>query len=204
MHLSSALRVNPDNGHHQSLEDEVIEYLEGLGFKTIAAPYHDTMPPAIVELLRRRWTLTDLYLRARADRIAIHRQRALTFEFECKTHINPRYKDMALELLPLVHHFDKARRGVKCLYCYHNPFTAEDGGFWIQNMPRPRVLMLPLRGCWVEHHAELERWANDLWPDVPVKRMPVVFGSGDPFVVIDSSSLLAMASWQDLIRDTLK
>ncbi len=203
MHLANALRVSSDNGHHQTLEDEVTEYLEEIGFKTIAAPYHDTMPPAIVELLRKRWTLTDLYLRARADRIAIHRTRAITFEFECKTHLTPRYKDLALELLPLVHHFDKARRGVKCLYCYRNPFTNEDVGFWIQNMPPPRVVMLPPRECWIDKHADLERWANELWSGVPVKRTSV-FGSGDPFIVIDSSNLLSMVSWRELVKETLR
>lgn len=199
------LYINPNNKNHQSLQEDVESFLESNGFKTADAPYHETYPPAITDILWRRWTLTDLYLRCRADCIAIHTKHSLTFEFECKTHANPRYGDLTVELLPIIHHLDKAKRGVKCLYCYRNPFEGEDYGFWIEpeSFPKPRAVYIPNRRCWDEHRQNIMDWAKEYFGGVSIRDPNKVGGTGDPYIVVDKSNLRKMSSWKELITREL-
>ena len=64
-------RIRPDDPKHEKLENDVVAFIESLGGKCYAAPYHETLPKDAIEALQLNFTLTSLYLRGRADKIAI-------------------------------------------------------------------------------------------------------------------------------------
>jgi len=89
---------------------------------TSTMTYHECLPAATADRLREIYTPQSLYLRSRADRVAIHTAYPLVFEFDLKTHVNRKYQDMTLELTPIIGHIAKRRAGADCLYAYWNPY----------------------------------------------------------------------------------
>ena len=83
--------------HHGRLEDDVAAFLREQGFLLASATYHD-VAKEVAAILRWRTSPTATYLRHRADRIAVHPTMPVEFEWECKTHTNPRLHDSALML----------------------------------------------------------------------------------------------------------
>ena len=190
--------ASPDNTDHKSLEQTVNDFLTSAGFLTASATYHDVMPPELVRTLRNRRSMTAQSLRTRADRVAVHRSRPIEFEYECKTHLSDRYHDMTVEALPLALHVAKARYGVKCLYCYHNPHTGQELGFWVHDLPPIRELRMPEERWNAEETAWFRAVFSDAFPDVKVIES-FSRGSGDPFAVIDEFTLSGLPDWRSLI-----
>ena len=190
--------VTPDYIPHKKLEDDIKNYLKSRDYLIHEATYHAVGDDEVREILQTRFTPTALYLRGRADRVAIHTTFPLEFEFECKTHISRQYNDMTLEMLPLIHHLSKNRLGVNCLYAYRNPYKEDenDYGFWIAELPQIRQVWIP----------PLERndmpWFRslaDTWfPDIE-QVIKNVGGTGDPYVIIDRSVVKNLSNWKDLI-----
>ncbi len=187
--------ITPDYIPHKNLETDVKDFLESRNYLIYEATYHAIATTEIRDILRTRFTPTSLYLRGRADRIAIHKTLTLEFEFECKTHISRDYHDCTIELLPLIHHLSKSKLGVKCFYAYRdNTFSpAIECGFWIDQLPKIREIWIPPRRTnnipWFD---ELARF----WlPDIPVSHN-AVGGSGDPFLIIDESIVKSLPHWQ--------
>lgn len=192
--------INPEYEPHKVLEERVKEYLIEKGFFVVQAPYHTTMPDSIVKLLGRRNSPSSLYLRGRADRIAIHRIKEIEFEWEAKTHYSQNKHDMTIEALPLAFHLAKAQWGVRCLYIYWNPFTDHEVGFWMHELPDMRVILIP-RNRWDENH---RLWFQGIFrhhfPGVPVSA-PIIRSDGslDPFAIIDESVFDTLPHWKELI-----
>lgn len=193
--------LTPDYKPHNDLEADVKAYAASLGFKTSEATYHTVMPPDVVKILQYRFTPAALYIRSRADRLAINHLKPIEFEWEAKTHKSATLHDMTIELLPIVFHLAKLRVGIDCLYCYRNPYNKANKGFWISEMPSIRVIMFPQRREWLP----LKDWIKSLVDQFlgGMKIVPITwnrFGSGDPFIIIDHKTVENLDSWQELIQ----
>lgn len=195
--------VKPGYTPHVELEKRVADYLDTRGFITDEATYHTAYRTDSQRLLMRRDDPTALYIRAKADRIALHKFRPVTFEWDAKTHQRRDSRNMALEVMPIVTHLATVPIGVRCLYAYHNPFTGFDGGFWLDTMPSVSVVFLPSR--W---QGQRRAWYADLirryFPDVTVRDLDRYGGSGDPFFLVNESDVIRLPHWQALIDAELE
>ncbi len=162
--------------------------------------YHTRLPKLIARLLASRFDATSLYLRARADRIAIHKELPLTFEWEAKTHESKERHNISLEALPLIYHLNKAKLGVKCLYVYRDDKISpiREVGFWIHALPPIDVIMIPDR--W---NKEMTKWYRNIisqnLPGIHIVENVPVRGSGDPFVIIKEDYIDYLPHWKYLI-----
>lgn len=190
---------------HNTLEIDVTEYLERNEFYVDDWTYHTRLPKPIARLLSIRFDATSLYLRARADRIAIHKELPVVFEWEAKTHESRRKHNIALEALPLIHHMSKAKLGVKCLYVYRDDKIdpIREVGFWVHGLPPIDVVMIPDR--WAEEEV---RWYRSVieqgLPGIHIVENIAVGGTGDPFVIINEDYIDYLPHWQDLIEAELE
>lgn len=194
--------INPSFEPHRRLEREVIAYLGEQGFVVHSSTYHDIMPNDLQNILRLRFTPTALYLRARADRIAIHRHVPVEFEIECKAHESTMWSDMTIEALPLLHHMSKSKLGVRCLYCYHNPNDDSHRGFWVDSIPAIRQINIPE----ARTTSHLWEWFTVTLQEgfkVRPRRTEHRRGSGDPYLIIDKSVVATLPTWQSLVDATL-
>lgn len=181
---------------HDTFENEVTAWLESQDFFCHSATYHNTLPEPMTHRLQHCWTETAMYLRGRADRVAVHKVQPFVFEYECKTHDRPDKPNMALELGPLGFHLAKARYGVKCLYIYRH--NGRECGFWIHEMPPARVVMIPPK--WTEDGMKYyAKFAAEFFPGVNVVSGLNSRGSGDPFVIVDASEVARLHDWHDLV-----
>lgn len=200
------MRITPTTvPEHASLEDDVTAVLTANGFATTRATYHDVMPPEITRRLQQITQPTALYIRHRADRIAVHNYLDLVFEWEAKTHVNQRYHDMTIEVLPLIHHLAKVQIDVRCLYVYRNPYRQHNVGFWVHDLHAIpiRCAMIPgrWRGTWFRGWITklIEQW----FPAVPIVETRGNAGSGDPFIIIDKQVVSGLVPWERLIRSVV-
>lgn len=194
--------IKPGFGPHRELESEVKEFLHSKGFLTGDLTYHTKLPRKISRVLQRRYGPTALYLRGRADRLAIHKFRSIEFEWEIKTHDNENKHDCLLEALPLIHHLSKAKLDVKCLYIFKNPYMGYECAFWVSDMPSMRVSWIPSNG-WSEMQKDWFRGHLKEWFSIDLVEKPIYRGSRDPFVIIDESEIKKLPHWQTVINDLI-
>jgi len=198
----NVLQISPDNPNHRKLEDDVVDYLESKGYKTFSQPYHEVLGSGVVRILSNRYDPTALYLRARADRTAIHLSKCIQFEFDAKTHENKKYKDMTLELYPSVLHLRKARLGIKCLYCYRDPYLNIDKGFWFDEFPNVRSVTIPPAQRMNHLRDWFKKMVSYYFPDISIYEPGYKQnGSGDPYLIIDYHEILKMKHWKELIDE---
>lgn len=192
--------ITPDDPRHQRIQDEVDRFLVDQGFAITSCTYHDAWPKEMVDIIKKRWSPTALYLRGRADRVAIHRSLPVEFEYEIKSG-QPSSRDMLVEALPLLHHIAKARLGVLCLYAYLAPDDS-DRGFWCHSVPPIRDVFLP-RGC---RGDDLSAMYVKILTDGfgKCRRLGVTRGSDDPFCVIDAKSVSILPGWRTLIAESIE
>jgi len=174
----------------------VNEYLEGLGYLTGSFAYHDVMPLPIKNRLQYLFTFTSLYIRGRADRVAVHKSSNDVFEYEVKTH-NKKGNDLLIELLPFLHHLNKSRLGVRCLYIFN--VQNQQGGFWIDKYPPIRIVMIPSNDHWHDLQNELYKMSVGILPDIKIVKVGEVNGSGDPFLIIDKVEIAKLPHWKEII-----
>ena len=189
---------------HSDLEEDVRQYLAARGFWTTELTYHECLPGEWVRKLQDRWSPTALYIRGRADRLAMHPTAEVEFEWEAKTHKSSRKHDLCIEALPLLHHLLKGRVDVQCLYIYRNPFVNEEVGFWTDVMPKIREVHIPQR--WDDEqmswfHQVLETY----FPRIPLRETywNATKGSGDPYIIIDRSVVRDMPHWKAAVDSLL-
>lgn len=125
-----------DDPRHARLENDVKDFLTANDFLVDDATYHNNMDPAVVHRLQYTDTPTALYCRGRADRLAIHKEHPICFEWECKTKSEGRRNkpDAFVEALPIAHHILKARLGVRVLYIYRDDFMQLEVGLWAEDL----------------------------------------------------------------------
>lgn len=193
------MNITPENTiEHSQLETDATEYLTAAGFVVAEAPYHATMAEEDVEALQQTVTPTALYIRSRADRIAIRQSPPLVFEWEAKTHTTNKRHDCTLEALPVAIHLLKAQLDIRCLYVYRDPYKGYEVGFWIHDFPEVRVIMIPDRwgDAWT---AWFQGVFSNFFPGVKIVDRIKTRGSGDPFLIIDESIIRELPGWTDLI-----
>lgn len=175
---------------HAKLEADVNEFLHCQGFMTASATYHTVMPKVVCDRLSRIDTPSALYLRGRADRIAIHNTHPICFEWEAKTR-DPRtsYTNMAIEAFPLAQHIYKAKLGVRILYVYRDEASGIDCGFWAHALPPINRIIVPKRGDGIA------AYLSQAFPGIGQVRSETR-GSGDPFVIINFADVQQLGDWQ--------
>lgn len=192
----------PIRAFHDKLEESLHQQFQKLGFETFQLPYHETLSSDMVDILKNRWSPTALYIRGRADRLAIHKELPIEFEWEVKTHESRQHHDITLEALPLLHHIQKSVLGVECLYIHYNRHTERYSAFWVNNIPPVRVY-LPLR--WPQE-SEIHQFYKQILADGfrtnPIE-LTKVKGSGDPFIVIPQMWADDLPAWEELIEEKL-
>lgn len=195
--------ITPGYEPHAQLEERIESYLKGQGFFVDSLTYHDRLPEEVVRILQYRNTPTALYLRGKADRIAIHPKYEIEFEWETKTHENSKYRDLTIECLPLVFHILRSPLGVRCLYACAIPHISKEFGFWIHEFPPVREIHIPSR--W---ELDTREWFKAIFR----VHFPTVFirdvrwnrrFSGDPYLIIDKSELTNCSHWHELIDGLL-
>lgn len=187
---------NVDYEPHAILESGAAKYLQDLGFYIHESTYHSIMPQILKDILTRRFSFTSLYIRGRADRLAIHSNLPIEFEWEAKTHNNIKYNDLTLEALPLIHHISKSKLGVECLYIarVHN----HEFGFWIDKMPPIRNIFLPPRSIYDPIRDKLKIIFKDYFPNKEIYEWRTG-GTNDPFIIIDSEEINKLPDWRELV-----
>ena len=195
-------RISPDDLHHDALETSVKAFLEERTYLVPQAiTYHASLEPTVATILKTRYSSTALYLRTRADRLAIHPTLNIDFEFECKTCQS--YPDLAFEALPFVHHLLNSELGVRCLYALKNLATKRDYGFWatwaiVNDL---RELRMP-SGFKMDSPEVFTAFCKTRLPNVPIKEGASA-GSRDPFFVIDRRTVIDYPNWTNLILDLM-
>lgn len=184
------MRISPDDPSHARAQAAVDRWLEHAGFRLTSATYHETWPDDMIEIVKGRYSLTALYLRARADRVAIHRQWPVEFEYEIKTFPTDPKMNLAIEALPLLHAVRRAELGVRTLYACLND-AGEECGFWCDDVPP----------VWKTHIPANAKPCPDCYVDVlswfgEPELLPRVRGSGDPYVLIRRADALRLPSWR--------
>lgn len=194
---------------HAELETEATKFLESLDFLVVKQPYHEFMPDEVGGVLRHRFSLTSLYVRGRADRLAIHPELEIDFGWEAKTvpSDSPDYnKNLAIEIWPLIHHIHQSRLGVRCLYvCRHCKLDYECG-FWVDDLPLIFRIMFPTRSEYEPVRSFMKARIAEFFPDIRIEdrepsRKPGV--SNDPYVLIGRETAMGLSHWKDLIRAEL-
>ena len=176
--------ITPDDPHHAALEAEIIFVAEGYGWLVGAATYHAAMPDPVKLALSRCYDVAALYVRARADRVAVKGPRCILFE--AKT--NPgKWLRASIEALPLVHYI---RLGMPCLYIYRDVKDGYEAGFWTTDMPTIEVVMIPDRWS-AAMRTFFTTQFRSVWPEVEIASIPSTNGSGDPYVCITREALTA-------------
>jgi hypothetical protein len=153
------------------------------------------MPEPVQNALRRCWDPAALYVRARADRVAVKDQSCRLFE--AKTN-SGRYTRASIEALPITHYI---RLGVPCLYVYRDVKDGFEAAFWTTAVPAIDVIFLPDR--WTTPMKRFFRnQFQELWPETDIVEVPAVNGSNDPYVVMSRDSLAANAlDWRTVFVD---
>lgn len=194
-------RIEPGYAPHKRLEEDVVLYLECMGYYTFEATYHTVLDPEIKDLLSRTFNPTALYIRGRADRVALHWNQEPTFEWEAKTHQSSKYHDMTIEALPLAHHIIKNKLGVRCLYAYGSPFDNTNYGFWVDDLPPVKLVMIP-NTRWTSAGVEFyNKVFESVFKDSKIINMDKTKGSNDPFVIIDEGAKKKLKDWRILIDE---
>lgn len=182
---------------HATLEQRVCNYLVSKNYIVDEATYHNVMSEDTVKFLRYRFTPTALYIRTRADRIACHRSGLIDFEWEAKTHdLSNKYRDLTIEVLPLMHHINKIKLGVKCLYVFD--VKGINGGFWVDHLPPIKFAAIPPRREYESMKQMFTDSITQFFPGVHISYNNVG-GSGDPFVIFDYSVISKLPHWKTLI-----
>ena len=185
------MNITPDFVPHKRLEQTATDYMQERGYVVTEQTYHKSLPKNVIEMLTRSHEISSLYIRARADRLAVSDPQR--FEFEVKTHSNPRYSDLTLEVLPLMVHMAKIDF-IDCLYvCLVNKC---EFGFWVSDLPPVRCIFVPNISKNSFIAPLVKTFAQKLGIGVLNKSSA---GSGDPFMIIDASIIQSLPNWRDLV-----
>lgn len=189
-----------DHKPHQDLQSKVADFLIGNDFLIHDGTYGTNAKENIRKLLSRRFSLTALKVRTRADLFVIHNSIKSEFFIEFKTHYSQKQSDLCIELFPLLSHVLDSSLEIKCLYIFQ---VAEiSGGFWAHDLPKIRQIFFPNRIEYVNVNPVLKKMSAILMPNVPIIERKTE-GSGDPFCIVDNIELINCLSWNRLILDTI-
>lgn len=189
--------AHPSDPHHAALEADVIAHATANAWAVGSATYHTVMPEPVRLALQRCWDPAALYVRGRADRVAVKDQRCVLFETKTNS---GRYLRASIEALPVSFYI---RLGVRCLYVYRDVKDGFEAAFWTDAMPSIDVIFLPDR--WT---TQLRQFFRDqfrhVWPDAAIQPIHAVNGSNDPYLCVSRESMIAAAvPWRDVFSATV-
>jgi len=189
---------------HDDYEQYFNAELKKLGFITDDMTYHSKMHPETKHRLSGIYNPTALYIRTRADRVAIHTRYRYVFQWEVKTHDSRQYRNWALEVFPLiVHKINSTTFGIRCLYAYYNPFTGHEAAFWSDNIPILSCIMLTDRLA-TNGEEYFNKLCKGSFPHTNIITNINSNGSGDPFALIDEGIVKDLPSGIALIEKDLE
>jgi len=188
---------------HAALEERVTNELKQMGFLIESAEYHKYMSEDIKTALILDNSVTSQYVRTRADRIAIHKDKGIAFQMEFKTHFSKRSDNMMIQALPFAIHLWNAMLGIKCLYVYEDPVSKSEKGFWADDLNRPKVKRirftqkrdLPKEQLYVifsKAFPEVKRYSSD------------IESFGQPYAIIDYAEVCKLSHWRTLISNLIQ
>lgn len=190
---------------HDAMQSYVCKWLSGQGFYVMGLPYHDILSEDLQKILARSYTPTALYLRSRADRFAIHKEKECEFEVEIKT--IPTNKggktrlNLAVEAYPFALSVALAKSGVRKLYVSYHEESKRHFGFWLHELPFIEKLIVPPRSAYsAETLAYIVSACYHHLGRIHTTSQRVK-GSGDPYLLIPIDADLP--DWRDLVIDHL-
>jgi hypothetical protein len=155
------------------------------------------MPEPLRSALSRCWDPAALYVRARADRVAIREQQCVLFDPKTNSGSHSR---ASLEALPIINYL---RLGIPCLFVYRDMKDRFETAFWTTTLPEVDAIFLP-----PQRTKELQNYyrvqLRQAWPDTDlVEHLPTNGGSNDPYVVIRREAFMACGvDWQQVFAST--
>lgn len=210
--------VNDPN--HAALQKSVTDWFEENDFYFVTAAYHETVNakcpdvfcgeefkvPILSDEIKKHlafkcWNTTALYLRGRSDNFVMQKSDPYDcYEIEFKTS----GKNMALELLPLVHHMAVAPLGVDCLYVYKD-YEGTERGFWCSDIPEAACIFVPMNKKWTDAGIQFfESMAKQFFSSVKIIHLDSAKGSGDVFVKFDWEIVKELPEWKTLVQARIK
>jgi hypothetical protein len=171
-----------------------------MGFLIESVEYYKHMSSDIQSVLKSSNEITSQYIRTRADRVAIHREKGVSFQVEFKTHNSRRTNNMMIQALPLAVHLWNSQIGVKCLYVYGDPVSGLQKGFWADQKNRPPVKKLrftrrrdlpkkEMYGIFEKAYPELKQYYTD------------EESTGQPYVIVDYEEVRKLKDWSILVSE---
>ena len=183
---------------HDNFLAEVEFWLNANDFYTDKVAYHDKMSDEVKERIMKMYNTTCEYLRHRMDRIAIHKTKDVGFEWDAKTN-KGNYNDLTIDLIPFAYSISKASLGIKCLYVFKNKNTLKEIGFWADELPKIKCVMIPTQK-WTEGQIKhSEAIAQVYLPNIDIVYPPFTNGSDDPFIIIKQEELEKCSEWKSLV-----
>lgn len=193
-----------NNADHRKLITDALEYLGARQYYTSdESTYHEILPEEQQRLLQKDYDPTAMYVRSRADRLAVHPVPGRTTYFDAKS---SRYDGPTpyafIELVPLMFHEIAAKHGVRCLYIFrrYTGSTFIDYGWWSGLLPRIIDIKFPCDSrrtdaSWVN------TMASTVFSEVSQSTAPFMRGSGTPYA---SMYVEDCQPWQQLIDQIVK
>ena len=198
-YLNTKYIPSVDHKPHKDLQSNVTQFLLANDFITYDDTYATNATELIRQILSYRFSPTALKLRTKADLFAIHKTIKSEFFIEFKT--DTKYKNLAIELFPLLCHISDSGFGIKCLYIFQ--VSGICGGFWVYSLPKIRQIFFSSRIEYANINPILRKLTCVLLPNIPTSERSTQ-GSGDPFCIIDEAEIKKCISWDRLILDTIK
>lgn len=184
------------DGHHDSLEAEVVAFCQEQGGIVGKAGYHDIYPAEMHERLAEIFSPTSLHVRTRSDQIVLF-PNGIVVEWEAKTRTSGG-RDLAVEALPFCRHLLEYRElGVWCLYIFDHQPLEKNGAFWVHEAPRPLSADIPHR--FRRGESFFRRVIETNFPDTPIGVGGRTNGSDDPYFWLDAEGLLLTPPWREVI-----
>ena len=195
---SQPTRSNPLDRNHAQLESEVRTFLESHRLHGASATYHDVMPLETQEVLKRNYSIDALYVRTRADRIAVTTE--LCFQWEAKTASN-KWRTLAIEALPFCFHYVHAKVfGLRTLYAVRMiADEATDHGFWVGDDLQIAQVVFP-GGRETPDRKKIGDIVQHVFNGIKIFDCGAGGGSNDPFLQIEEDVIKAKADWRSLIH----
>ncbi|GEM_PF-3755195 len=188
----TALRIAP-GGAHDEFEARVVAELVARGYAVQRTHrYHDGAT-VFATYLQRQTSLAALFVRTQADlRVA---SPATVFALEAKTSLGQETGRLAIEAIPLALRVRESPI-LPCLYAYKDQARGREVGFWAGvTLPIAAILVPATAAFDVQQEALL----RTTFPAVPLRHIPRVRGSNDPFALIESDAVNALPDWRTLV-----
>lgn len=192
---------NVNDHHHDGLMEEFKDHLKKKGYLWYEADYGSIAGDDCKDTLRKRTAPSSVFLRTRADRIAVRHD--CEFEFDAKTKQNA-YDDIAIEALPLIHHsLIFSYFALRCIYAFR----------WIQRECPDVGFFVDMEFCslvdtvwiftWRDDMAQVNEWMRQaqptFFPNAEVRELRGCRGSGDPMAIVSAHKARKMPHWERLV-----